>query len=328
MRFGRFAFLLFLCLTSLPVLAGELKVRVVDPDQLAVAGARVALYAKGDSSVVGVQTTSGQGVAAFAHLADGGYRLEVLAPGFAVYKATVEVPQESEHTAQITLAGRSETVVVTAAGTPLPVEDGGAPAALLNAQALEGMRPVAASEALRFLPGAVVNAAGRRGGIASLFVRGGESRYNKVIVDGVALNDPGGIFDFGVVPLQEAARLEFVRGAESTLYGSDAMTSVVQVWTGAGRTRIPEFRFGADGGTSSTSNGYAALAGARAEVRASGPGHFEIEVAWDAFAGKSKLAQHQLVYRAITPLMSGDAAPVHAIDRLDCEAAKRPRSEP
>jgi len=71
----------------------------------------------------------------------------------------------------------------------------------------------------------------------------------------------------------------------------------------------------------------AALAGARAEVRASSPGHFEIEVAWDDFAGKSKLAQHQMVYRAITPLLSGDEAPVHAIDRLDCKAAKRPRSE-
>ena len=63
----------------------------------------------------------------------------------------------------------------------------------------------------------------------------------------------------------------------------------------------------------------AALAGARAEVRASHPGHFEIAVAWDAFTGKSKLAQHQMVYRAIAPLMSGDAAPVHAIDRLDCK---------
>jgi stress-induced morphogen len=61
-----------------------------------------------------------------------------------------------------------------------------------------------------------------------------------------------------------------------------------------------------------------ALAGARARVRAASPGHFEIEVAWDGFAGKSKLAQHQMVYRAITPLLSGDDAPVHAIDRLDC----------
>ena len=63
------------------------------------------------------------------------------------------------------------------------------------------------------------------------------------------------------------------------------------------------------------------LAGARARVRAASPGHFEIEVAWQGFAGKSKLAQHQMVYRAITPLMSGDAAPVHAIDRLECRPA-------
>jgi stress-induced morphogen len=63
------------------------------------------------------------------------------------------------------------------------------------------------------------------------------------------------------------------------------------------------------------------LAGANARVLAASPGHFEIEVAWPGFAGKSKLAQHQMVYRAITPLMSGDAAPVHAIDRLECRPA-------
>lgn len=68
----------------------------------------------------------------------------------------------------------------------------------------------------------------------------------------------------------------------------------------------------------------AELAGARARVRASSPGHFEIEVAWPDFAGKSKLAQHQMVYRAIAPLMSGDEAPVHAIDRLDCQIAAEP----
>ena len=57
--------------------------------------------------------------------------------------------------------------------------------------------------------------------------------------------------------------MEFVRGAQSTLYGSDAMTSVVQVWTRAGSTRVPELRFGADGGNFGTASGYASLAGAR-----------------------------------------------------------------
>ena len=73
------------------------------------------------------------------------------------------------------------------------------------------MQPVAANEALRFLPGAVIDTQGRRGGLASLFVRGGDSRYNKTIVDGVPIDEPGGTFDFGVLPLAETGRLEFVR---------------------------------------------------------------------------------------------------------------------
>jgi hypothetical protein len=63
------------------------------------------------------------------------------------------------------------------------------------------MQPTAADDAVRFLPGAVVNTAGQRGGLSSLFVRGGESNYNKVIVDGVTINEPGGTFDFGTLPL-------------------------------------------------------------------------------------------------------------------------------
>jgi outer membrane cobalamin receptor len=65
------------------------------------------------------------------------------------------------------------------------------------------------------------------------------------------------------VPLAETDRLEFLRGAQSTLYGSDAMTSVVQIFTRNGTTETPELRFGADGGTFGTAHGFASLAGAR-----------------------------------------------------------------
>ena len=61
-----------------------------------------------------------------------------------------------------------------------------------------------------------------------------------------------------------------------------------------------------------------ALPEAEIEVRAASPGHFEIRVVSAAFEGKSKVKQHQLVYGAITELLSGDAPPVHAIDRLEC----------
>lgn len=56
--------------------------------------------------------------------------------------------------------------------------------------------------------------------------------------------------------------------------------------------------------------------GAQVEVRASSPGHFEIDVTSGDFAGKSMVKQQQLVYGAIKELMAGDNAPVHAVDRL------------
>ena len=61
-----------------------------------------------------------------------------------------------------------------------------------------------------------------------------------------------------------------------------------------------------------------AIPGALIEIEAAGPGHFEISVTSDAFEGKSRVQQQQLVYGAITELMSGSAPPVHAVDRLQC----------
>ena len=59
-----------------------------------------------------------------------------------------------------------------------------------------------------------------------------------------------------------------------------------------------------------------ALPGAKVEVGAASPGHFEIQVTSDAFEGKNRVRQQQLVYAAIAHLMKGDDAPVHAIDHL------------
>jgi len=175
---------------------------------------------------------------------------------------TVQIEKETELSVNLRLATASETVVVTATRTPVAGEASGSDVDVLNRTQLTTMQPIAADDAIRFLPGAVVNTAGQRGGLSSLFVRGGESTYNKVIVDGVAVDNQGETFDFGTLPLTQADRVEFVRGAQSTLYGSDAMTSVLQVWTRTGSTPVPELRFGADGGNFGTANGYASLAGA------------------------------------------------------------------
>jgi acid stress-induced BolA-like protein IbaG/YrbA len=61
-----------------------------------------------------------------------------------------------------------------------------------------------------------------------------------------------------------------------------------------------------------------ALPEAEIEVLPQGPGHFEIKVTDAAFEGLSRVKQQQRVYGAITELMAGANAPVHAVDRLEC----------
>ncbi len=261
MRPIQFVLLFFLSCTSFA--AADVVVRVEDPRAAAVAGAEVEIYPAGSTEAVAGQRTSSEGVARFAALPDGAYRVEVRAAGFAPASQDVHVTGPSRIAISLRIAPLAQTVVVSATRTPVPVEESGARVELLDASDLRNLQPAASSDAFRYLPGAVVNQAGQRGGQASLFVRGGESRYNKVLIDGVPVNEPGGTFDFGVVPMTGIERLEFVRGAESVLYGSDAMTSVVQMWSATGQTATPEIRFGADGGTFGTARGYASVAGAR-----------------------------------------------------------------
>ena len=254
--------------------AAEIKIKVVDPQSAVVAGAQVVLIPGDSSTPSAVAITSAEGLVVFREVPSGRYQAQVLAKGFAA--ATTDLLSDTEvATVKLRLAAAAETVVVTATRNPVPTEAAGADVETLSGAQLETMQPIASDDAIRFLPGAVVNTAGQRGGLSSLFVRGGDSTYNKVIVDGVTVNEPGGAFDFGTLPLTEADHLEFVRGAQSTLYGSDAMTSVIQVWTRSGTTATPELRFGADGGNLGTANGYASLAGAH--------GRFDYNVFGDQF---------------------------------------------
>jgi vitamin B12 transporter len=246
--------------------AADLKVKVIDPQSAAVAGAQVSLFPKGSDTALKISATSSEGIVTFTELklpelSSDSYQIKVLAPGFAPQNEVITGHSDIV-TIQLHLATASETIVVTATRTPVPAGESGASISTLDSTQLETMNPIASDDAVRFLPGAVINTSGQRGGLSSLFVRGGQSTYNKVIVDGVAIDNPGETFDFGTLPLAQADRIEFLRGTQSTLYGSDAMTSVLQVWTRTGSTPLPEFRFGADGGNFGTANGYASLAGA------------------------------------------------------------------
>ena len=63
------------------------------------------------------------------------------------------------------------------------------------------------ADALREVPGAAVVSTGSFGGQTSLFLRGGESDHVKVLIDGVAVNQPGGAFNFNALTLDDVERI-------------------------------------------------------------------------------------------------------------------------
>ena len=203
-------------LLSVTTWATSLKIWVVDPNSHAVEGAQVSVFPVDSATPVAVLTTSGEGAAVVNAIPDGHYRVQVLAPGFASETTDVPVKGTSSFRVNLALARTSEIVVVTATRTPVSEQDSGASVSTLEADELQVMQPAAAADAIRFLPGAVVNTVGQRGGQASLFVRGGDSRYNKVIVDGV----PGMIRAALISECSVGWRgtPEFLRGAQSTLW--------------------------------------------------------------------------------------------------------------
>jgi vitamin B12 transporter len=126
-------------------------------------------------------------------------------------------------------------VVVTATRVPVRADIIASAITVLRGSDLviRGIRTVA--EALETVPGAHVVETGSFGGQTSLFMRGGESDYTKVLLDGVPLNEAGGFIDLAHLTTDNVDRIEIVRGPVSVLYGTDAVTGVVQVFTRTGQ---------------------------------------------------------------------------------------------
>ena len=132
---------------------------------------------------------------------------------------------------------RAAPVVVTATRSPLPADRAPATVTVLMAEALRQQGIATVADALRQVPGLSLAQTGSYGGATSLFVRGGESKFTKVLVDGVPVNEAGGAFDFSSLTMDNLDRIEIVRGPASVLYGSDAVAGVVQLFTRPGGAR-------------------------------------------------------------------------------------------
>ncbi len=90
------------------------------------------------------------------------------------------------------------------------------------------------AEALRSVAGVAVASNGSFGSLTSLFLRGGESRYTKFLIDGVPVNAVGGYFDLSHLTTDNIERIEVVRGPASVVHGADAVSGVVQIFTRRG----------------------------------------------------------------------------------------------
>ena len=243
--------------------AGTLSGQVVDTLGARVAGASVTLTR--DGSQVIESKSNAEGTFTFANLPAGRYQVTATAKGFQprttdpIYagpgaRPIVEVVLE--------VGPLQQDVVVTAEAAQVLQSQTGAPVTVIDSATLDALNKPDVLEALRLVPGAQIVQVGQRGGQTSLFLRGGNSNFTKVLMDGMPANDIGGGFDFSQIDTAGVDRIEVLRQTNSVVYGSDALTGVVNITTRRGSARVPEFEYGIDGGNLRTFRNSIALGGA------------------------------------------------------------------
>lgn len=147
---------------------------------------------------------------------------------------------------------RTEPVVVTATRIEEKISEQASSVSVVTAEEIETISPVVAGDALRTVPGIVVQRSGSPGSLETVRIRGGRSEHTLVMIDGFPVNSPTlGEFDIGSITLRDFERVEIVRGAQSALYGSNAMAGVVNFIPKKGRGK-PLYGLGLAGGSFST----------------------------------------------------------------------------
>ena len=133
---------------------------------------------------------------------------------------------------------RLDPVVVTATVAPLPLSQTSASVTVMSRDEIVAQQASSVTELLRQIPGVHIDQAGARGGISSVYIRGGDPNFTVVMIDGVKVNDPtnarGGSFDFSTLSPEAIERIEIVRGPLSAVYGSDALSGAINIITRRG----------------------------------------------------------------------------------------------
>ena len=200
--------------------------------------------------------------------------------------------QSAESTAgleQAANAGRD--VVVTANRTAEPIDRVGQSVTVLDTATIVQRQVSNVSDLLLQTPGVTVARNGGTGTTTGVSIRGAETDQTVTLIDGVKLNDPsspGGGFDFGGLLVGNIARIEVLRGAQSVLWGNQAIGGVVNLITRQPTDHL-ELNARAEGGWHETGQGFANVSDKIGPVSASlGGGYYRTEGNSAYFAGTER----------------------------------------
>jgi len=265
-RFVRLLVLL-VCVIAAPRVSaaqatGSIAGTVVDPLGARVAGATVTVLR--DARALRATQTDEAGQFVFSDLPADRYEIEATAAGFQIRRtAPVFLAAGAALRIEVSLPiGPLETAVtVSASATEVLPSQIGAAVTVLDAKTLDAIGKPDLLEALRLVPGSSLVQTGGRGGTTSLFIRGGNSNFNKLLLDGIPANDIGGGIELSSLSLAGVERVEVLRESNSVIAGTDALAGLVSVITKRGSTRVPQAALSLDGGSLATHRETASLGG-------------------------------------------------------------------
>ena len=134
-----------------------------------------------------------------------------------------------------------EPVEVTATAIPTALSLIPSSVTIISREQIEAQQSQSVVEVLRQVPGLHIDQVGGRGGVSSVYIRGADPNFTVVLIDGVKVNDPtnsrGGSFNFSTLSTDNIERIEIIRGPLSALYGSDAMSGVINIITRRGGSK-------------------------------------------------------------------------------------------
>jgi vitamin B12 transporter len=252
---------------SAPILAqtqksATLTGSITDPRGATIAGAQISVDQIPSASEP-LHSTSGSDGRFSLTLAPGRYRVNISHDSFTpvIDEITLAPGETPEWNIHMSLEPLSSKVIVTSQTFPLEAESSPAPVTIFTRQDIEQRIVNSLPDLLANQPGIIRGRTAPAGGEASVFLDGGNSNHTKVLVDGTPVNQPGGLVDFSNFTLDNIDKVEIVHGAQSALYGSDAMDGVIQIFTHRGTTSTPELTAYAEGGNFATGRGGAELSG-------------------------------------------------------------------